>query len=74
MVPAIATVAAKNVNVDTAHPNPLARSSHLSVREGQMSGWKIGERIGKAAGLGRHAEDYFWQRFSLPICLYKGES
>lgn len=51
--------AVRNVNVDTAHPNSLARSSHLSVREGQMSGWKIGESIGKAAGLGRHAEDYF---------------
>lgn len=59
MVPAIVTAAVRNVNVDTAHPNPLARSSHLSVREGQMSGWKIGESIGKAAGLGRHAEDYF---------------
>lgn len=58
MVPAIVTVAVRNVNVDTAHPNSLARSSHLSVREGQMSGWKIGESIGKAAGLGRHAEDY----------------
>ena len=58
MVPAIVTVAVRNVNVDTAHPNSLARSSHLSVREGQMSGWKIGESIGKAAGLGRQAEDY----------------
>lgn len=59
MVPAIVTAAVRNVNVDTAHPNPLARSSHLSVREGQMSGWKTGERIGKAAGFGRQAEDYF---------------
>lgn len=59
MVPVIVMVKARNVNVDTAHPSPFARSSHLSMLEGQMSGWKIGEIIGKEAGLGRQAEDYF---------------
>lgn len=61
MVPTIVTAAVRNVNVDTAHPTPFARSSHLSLLEGQMSGWKIGERIGKAAGLGRQTEDLFRQ-------------
>lgn len=38
MVPTIAIAAVRNENVDTAHPSPLARSSHLSLLEGQMSG------------------------------------
>lgn len=59
IVTIIVAAAVKNVNVDTAHPNSFDRSSHLSLLEGQMSGWKIGERIGKAAGLGRQTEDYF---------------
>ena len=54
----IATIALRNVVVETAHPSSLPLSSHLSALVGQMSGFQIGVRRGHVAGFAMHADDY----------------
>ena len=54
----IATIKARKVKVDILQPVPLARSSHLSLWSGQISGFPIGPNIAIGQSLAMHVEDY----------------
>jgi hypothetical protein len=56
-----ATMAVKNVIVDTWHHKGLDLTSHLSLQCGHTSSFQMGARIWIIAVLGIHVEDYLNQ-------------
>lgn len=56
-VESTATTTVRKVRVDTLHPVPLARSSHLSFAVGQILGLPMGAKIPIGQSLATQVED-----------------